>query len=368
MKTTEIYCSNPSFENRELGEEIRNSIQNVMDTGTYILGQQVSNFESEFARYLNTSACVGVNSGTDAIAISLRALGIGPGDEVVIPSHTAVATASAVVSVGAVPVFAEVSKLSMTIDPISVESVITKSTKAVIAVHLYGFPCDLDALTEVCTSYGIYLLEDCAQAHGAEYKGKKVGTVGIFGCFSFYPTKNLGAIGDGGAIVTNDAALAEKCKALRQYGWDERRTSQEVSTVSRLDEIQASILRLKLKYLDDNNRTRNEIAKTYKSRLIVDWLELPSEPTYGTHAFHLFVIKVNNREKVLNHLNKLSIFPGIHYPKPVHLHPAFNAFFDTSTNALKYTEELSNTILSLPMYPGLMDNEIDRVIEGVLNV
>lgn len=368
MKTSEIYCSNPSIENNFLGEEIREALQNVMDSGTYILGQQVSHFESEFANYLDASACVGVNSGTDAIAISLRALGIGHGDEVVIPSHTAVATASAVVSVGAVPVFAEVSKLSMTIDPISVENVLTKRTKAVIAVHLYGFPCDLDPLVEICSSNGIFLLEDCAQAHGAEYKGKKVGTVGIFGCFSFYPTKNLGAVGDGGAIVTNDVALAEKCKALRQYGWDERRTSQEASTVSRLDEIQASILRVKLRHLDDNNRMRKEIAKAYKSKLSVDWLELPSEPTNGTHAFHLFVIKVKNREKVLNQLNKLSIFPGIHYTKPVHSHPAFSDFFDTSTNALKYTEELSNTILSLPMYPGLTDDEIDRVVEGVLNV
>ena len=244
-----------------------------------------------------------------------------------------------------------------------------ENVSGAILTHLYGNPIDkLDEVINLLKAKGIQIIEDCAQAHGAEYKEKKVGTVGIFGCFSFYPTKNLGAIGDGGAIVTNNLALADKCKALRQYGWDENRTPQEVSTVSRLDEIQASILSLKLKHLDDNNRMRNEIAKTYKSRLNVDWIELPSQLTNGTHVFHLFVIKVKNREKMVNHLNRLGIFPGIHYPKPVHLHPAFSAFFDTSTNSLKYTEELSNTILSLPMYPGLMDDEINRVVEGVLNV
>jgi dTDP-4-amino-4,6-dideoxygalactose transaminase len=343
-------------------------VKDVLDSGNYILGAQVANFEKEFAAYLNSEFCIGVNSGTDALLIGLKALGVGMGDEVILPSHTAVATAAAVVSTGATPVFAEVSNISMTIDPVSVVSLITSKTRAVIAVHLYGFPCDLDALKQICLENQLFLIEDCAQSTGTEYKGKKVGTVGDIGCFSFYPTKNLGAIGDGGAIVTNNYSTSERCFALRQYGWDSDRVSNLNGTVSRLDEIQAAILRIKLGHLDQNNERRIEIAAQYRAGLNLQSLVLPAEPVHGKHTYHLFVIRVSKRDYMLEELSKLGIFAGIHYRKPVHLHPAFKLFTNDSNTSLKYTEELSNTILSLPMYPGLTGDEINRVVEGVRNV
>ena len=368
MRLTPIYCSNPGPENSLASSEISRVVKDVLDSGNYILGSQVASFEKEFAAYLNSEFCIGVNSGTDALLIGLKALGVGIGDEVILPSHTAVATAAAVVSTGATPVFAEVSDISMTIDPVSVVSLITSKTRAIIAVHLYGFPCDLDVLKQICLENQLFLIEDCAQSTGTEYKGKKVGTVGDIGCFSFYPTKNLGAIGDGGAIVTNNYSTSERCFALRQYGWDSDRVSNLNGTVSRLDEIQAAILRIKLERLDQNNKRRIEIAAQYRAGLNLQSLVLPAEPVHGKHTYHLFVIRVSKRDYILEELSKLGIFAGIHYRKPVHLHPAFKLFTNDSNTSLKYTEELSNTILSLPMYPGLTGDEIDRVVEGVRNV
>jgi dTDP-4-amino-4,6-dideoxygalactose transaminase len=368
MSLSPIYCSNPAIENALISTEISSVVKDVLTSGNYILGIQVSSFEKEFAAYLNSQFCIGVNSGTDALVIGLKSLGIGIGDEVILPSHTAVATAAAVVSLGAVPVFAEVTGTSMTIDPISVLSLVTAKTRAVIAVHLYGYPCDLDALKQICVENDLFLVEDCAQSTGTEYKGKKVGTIGHIGCFSFYPTKNLGAIGDGGAIVTNDYATSEKCFALRQYGWDSDRISNLNSTVSRLDEIQAAVLRIKLLHLDQNNLLRNEVATQYHAKIDLDSVLLPAEPANGTHSYHLFVIRVSKRDYMLEELAKLGIFAGIHYRKPVHLHPSFSSFTKNSNVSLKFTEDLSNTILSLPMYPGLTDDEINRVVEGVMSV
>jgi len=368
MSLTPIYCSNPALENALISTEISSVVKDVLASGNYILGLQVSSFETEFAAYLNSQFCIGVNSGTDALVIGLKSLGIGIGDEVILPSHTAVATAAAVVSLGAVPVFAEISNISMTVDPISVASLVTLKTRAVIAVHLYGYPCDMDALMQICVENDLFLVEDCAQSTGTEYKGKKVGTIGHIGCFSFYPTKNLGAIGDGGAIVTNDYATSEKCFALRQYGWDSDRISNLNSTVSRLDEIQAAVLRIKLLHLDQNNLLRNEVATQYHAKIDLDSVLLPAEPANGTHSYHLFVIRVSKRDYMLEELAKLGIFAGIHYRKPVHLHPSFSSFTKNSNVSLKFTEDLSNTILSLPMYPGLTDDEINRVVEGVMSV
>ena len=368
MSLSPIFCSNPAPENALISTEISCVVKDVLASGNYILGIQVSSFEKEFAAYLNSQFCIGVNSGTDALVIGLKSLGIGIGDEVILPSHTAVATAAAVVSLGAVPVFAEISNISMTVDPSSVASLVTSKTRAVIAVHLYGYPCDLDALKQICVENELFLVEDCAQSTGTEYKGKKVGTVGDIGCFSFYPTKNLGAIGDGGAIVTNDYDTSEKCFALRQYGWDSDRVSNLNSTVSRLDEIQAAVLRIKLLHLDQNNFQRNEIAAQYRTRINLQSLFLPEEPVDGKHTYHLFVIRVSKRDYMQEELAKLGIFAGIHYRKPVHLHPAFSAFTNNSNISLKFTEDVSNTILSLPMYPGLTDDEINRVVEGVMSV
>lgn len=360
-----IFCANPAIENRVIASEINAAIKNTLISGSYILGQQVESFESEFAAYLNSGFCIGVNSGTDALVIALKALGVGRGDEVIVPSHTAVATAAAVVAIGATPVFAEVSPISMTIDPNSAEILVSDRTRAIIAVHLYGFPCEMAQLRKICTENNLFLIEDCAQAHGSEYMGKKVGTIGDIGCFSFYPTKNLGAIGDGGAIVTDSQELAEKCISLRQYGWNSNRISNLNSTVSRLDEIQAAVLRIKLTRLEENNRQRIAIATQYREGLKLGSITLPSEPIFGKHVYHLFVVRVIDREYMLQKLNKLSIFPGIHYSTPVHLHPAFQTFNQKSSISLKYTEELSNSIISLPMYPGMKEDEIFRVISGV---
>ena len=230
-----IYCSAPRKQFQAQSVEINEAISRVLNSESYILGTEVSSFENEFAAYVEIDYCVGVNSGTDALILSLRALGIKSGDEVLTPSHTAVATVAAIVTCGATPVFVDVNPDSYTIDPQLAEAAITSKTKAMIAVHLYGHPCDMDALVELTERSGIYLVEDCAQAHGAKWRGRNVGTFGAVGCFSFYPTKNLGCIGDGGAIVSNDLKLAEKIRSLRQYGWDAERNSIQQSGVSRLD-------------------------------------------------------------------------------------------------------------------------------------
>ena len=363
-----ILCSNPRLQFLAQKQEITDSILRVMNSDSYILGSEVSGFEEEFAAYVGVTQCIGVNSGTDSIILGLKALGITNGDEVITPSHTAVATVAAIVASGATPVFADIDPISFTLDPNSVREAITANTKAIIAVHLYGHPCDMDSLMQITNDHGLFLIEDCSQAHGAKWRNRNVGTFGILACFSFYPTKNLGAIGDGGAILTNNLDLANVIRQLRQYGWDSQRQAQVQSQVSRLDEIQAAILRVKLVKLDLANAKRRNIAASYSSRLQHVDLRLPTSNPNAEHVFHLYVIQIKNRDKIIAKLNSQDIYPGIHYQTPVHLHPAYKALESSGKSKLRVTENIQSTILSLPMYPELSEAEIDRVCEGVLSV
>lgn len=363
-----ILCANPKLQYMENHGEILGAITHVLESESYILGESVELFEDEFATYIGASYCVGVNSGTDALILALMALDIGPGDEVITPSHTAVATVTAIVAVGATPVFTEVDPITYTLDPNFLLRLINKKTKAVIVVHLYGHPCDMDSIQMITEEKGIHLIEDCAQAHGAKWAGKKVGTFGIVSCFSFYPTKNLGAIGDGGALVTSNENIANRVRGLRQYGWDTNRTSQESGRVSRLDEIQAAVLSVKLRKLDELNGKRQNLASLYSLNLKNSKLQLPQSNPQAEHVFHLFVIQVENRTQIISELNAANIFPGIHYPLPAHKHPAFMGFWDKNTQSLMTTEALSNRILSLPMYPELSKSQVELVCEVITSV
>jgi dTDP-4-amino-4,6-dideoxygalactose transaminase len=348
--------------------EIMEAVTRVMNSDSYILGSEVSSFEEEFATYVGVAECIGVNSGTDSIILGLKALGITRGDEVITPSHTAVATVAAIMASGATPVFADIDPISFTLNPNSVQEAITPNTKAIIAVHLYGHPCDMDSLAQIASKNGVFLIEDCSQAHGAKWRNRKVGSFGVLACFSFYPTKNLGAIGDGGAVVTNNLDIANSIRRLRQYGWDSQKQAQVQSSVSRLDELQAAILRIKLINLDLANAKRRKIAENYSARLINTNLILPTVGSNAEHVFHLYVAQVENREKIIDKLNKLDIFPGIHYQSPVHLQPAYRSLESSRKTSLRVTESIQSTILSLPMYPELTETDINRVCEGVLNV
>jgi dTDP-4-amino-4,6-dideoxygalactose transaminase len=356
--------ANPNASYIAHSAEIDLAIRRVLDSSKYILGDEVEKFEAEFAEYLGVKDFVGVNSGTDALVLSMRALDLAPGDEVIVPSHTATATVAAVILAGGTPVFADVDLATFTLDPLSVKKAITRRTKIIIAVHLYGQACDMESLIAVARDYSLEIIEDCAQAHGAMFNERKVGSFGVLSCFSFFPTKNLGGVGDGGGIATNSLELALKIKSLRQYGWNEQRISTLVSGVSRLDEMQAAILRIKLQYLDASNRKRIHIASTYDQRLSELELQTPVRRRNTLHVFHLYVVKMDNRESVIEILKKSGVNPGIHYPVPNHLHPTFRKF-TRKKNALVNTENLSSRILSLPMYPEMTADQVSKVIEAL---
>ena len=297
-----IPCANPKAQYLSYRDDINSAIQRVLDSGWYVLGEEVIRFEKEFAQFNAVSHAVGVGSGTDALHIALRALDIGQGDEVITTAHTAVATASAIDLAGAKPIFVDIEPDFFTIDPDLIEDAITPKTKAIIPVHIYGQPCNMDAIMEIANKNNLKVIEDCAQTHGAEYNGKRVGSIGDVGCFSFYPTKNLGAIGDGGALVTNDSKLVEKVRLFREYGWKERYISSAEGWNSRLDEMQAAILRVKLKNLDKDNNLRQRHSKKYKELLKDLPLELPKIRSTSSHVFHLFVIKIEQRNKFRDYL------------------------------------------------------------------
>jgi dTDP-4-amino-4,6-dideoxygalactose transaminase len=362
MRNEAILCANPLPENKKHEKEIRKAISRVIDSGNYILGSEVEKFERNLSTYLGNKYSVGVNSGTDALILSLRSLGVKENDEVILPSHTATATASAVVAIGATPVFVDINEVSFTIDPTDVEKKISDRTKAIIMVHLYGNPCDINKIIEIAERREIHLIEDCAQSLGARYGSKPTGSFGILSCFSFYPTKNLGAIGDAGAISTNNEELFEKIKMLRQYGWNEARISIMDSSQSRMDEIQAAILNVKMKYLEKSVLERIETANIYSENLRDLKLKNPQISAGNQHSFHLYVIRIKNREKIIEKLNKKNIFPGIHYKVPVHLNPAFVRF---SHEKLPVTENIAKEILSLPLYPGLKRKEVFKVIKEI---
>jgi len=343
--------------------EIDAAIARVLNSGWYILGEEVEAFEQEFAAWLGIGHAVGVANGTDAIELALRAFGIGPRDKVATVSHTAVATVAAIRRCGALPVFVDVDPDYYTMSPSSLEAALdlVPDIKAAVVVHLYGQMADMPAILETAKRHDLAVIEDCAQAHGAALDGCKAGTWGDFGCFSFYPTKNLGALGDGGAVVTGNAAAAEKLCALRQYGWDEARSSQLEGVNSRLDELQAAVLRERLKHLDADNAARRRIAATYRSGLQgCSGVTLPSEREGCEHAYHQFVIRCKNRKAVVEALAQSLIGCAIHYPQPVHCQPVYADTRFTPVS-LKCTEEVATGILSLPMFPELSLPDVDRV-------
>ena len=357
-----ILCSNPKAQYLSHKNDIDAAIFRVLDSGRYVLGNEVLSLEEEFARYIGVTHGIGVGSGTEALHLALAACGIGVGDEVITVSHTAVATVAAIKLAGATPVLVDIEPNFFTLDPSKLKAAITPKTKAIIPVHLYGQSVDLDPILEIARKRNLYVIEDCAQAHGATYKEKRVGSLSDISCFSFYPTKNVGALGDGGIVVTNNAKLAKKAKLLREYGWGERYISHMSGWNSRLDEIQAAILRIKLSHLDEDNVKRVSIAKGYYYGLKKIGLKLPEQRVGCKHIYHQFVIRTEKRDELLSFLKSKDIMALIHYPVPIHLQPAYD---NLRYDGLRETEKASKEILSLPIYPELLDSETKTVIDVI---
>ncbi len=341
-------------------DEIDQAVARVLDSARFILGPEVAAFEEELAAYVGARFGVGVGSGTEALHLALWALDIGPGDEVITVSHTAMATVAAIELAGARPVLVDIHPESFNLDPAKLEAAITPHTKAVIPVHLYGQAADLDPILAIARRHGLAVVEDAAQAHGAEYRGKRVGALGALGCFSFYPTKNLGAYGDGGMVVTNDAALAERLRLLRQYGWKERYQSSIQGANSRLDELQAAILRVKLRHLDGWNQARRHLASLYDRLLAGGPVVTPQEMAYGRHVYHLYVVRSPHRQELQSYLTSTGVVTLVHYPVPVHLQEAY-AHLGHGPGSLPVTEAAAGEILSLPLFPELTEREVQTV-------
>lgn len=360
-----IPLASPLAQYRAHGEAIRHAIHRVLESGTYILGREVEQFERAFADYCGTAHAVSVASGTDALVLGLKALGIGPGDEVITVSHTAIATVAAILAAGADPVLVDVEPDYFTIDAGAIEGALTGQTKAIVAVHLYGQPTDMEAVAAVASRHGLRLIEDCAQAAGARYRGNRVGGIGDIGCFSFYPTKNLGAIGDGGMVVTKDAGIAGDIRRLRQYGWGEGRETAGIGVNSRLDPIQAAILGSKLPSLDQDNARRAAIAARYDAAFREMPLVTPQVRPDVEHVYHLYVAACDDRDRFREFLRKRGVETGIHYPKPAHWQKGYAERIRVAPGGLGATERLAGRIVSLPIYPELTDAEADEVIAAV---
>jgi dTDP-4-amino-4,6-dideoxygalactose transaminase len=355
-----IPVADPGRSHRASAAELDAAIARVLGSGRFVLGAEVEAFEREFASWLGARFAIGVGSGTDAIALALRACGIGEGDEVVTVSHTAVATVAAIEMVGAVPVLADVDPRTMTLDARALEAVVGPRTRAVVPVHLYGRPAAMEAIREVARRRDLRIVEDAAQAHGAMVGDRKVGTLGDAAAFSFYPTKNLGAFGDGGAVVTDDAEVAARCRRLRQYGWNAERVSEAPGVNSRLDELQAAVLRVKLARLHAAVERRRAIAARYSEALAGRDLALPSDAPGTRHAYHLYVVRTGDRERLAARLEARGIGTAVHYPIPVHRQPAYagRLRFDD----LAESDRAAREVLTLPLYPELGDEEVEAVI------
>lgn len=360
-----ILCGDPRAQYFSHRKAINRAIRDVLNKGRYVLGSECESFEKEFSAYLGARYGVGVANGTDAIHLALRAMGIGPGDEVLTASHTAVATAAAIGMSGATPVFVDIDPATFCMDPAKIKKHITRRTRAILPVHLYGQPADLGPILSLAKKFKLRVIEDCSQAHGAVYRGKRAGSFGDSGCFSFYPTKNLGAIGDGGMIVTSSKKIYEKCLLLRQYGWGKNRVSEIPGWNSRLDEIQAAILRVKLKTLDADNQKRAAIAQIYGRRLTGIPVQTPLKISGGRRVYHQYVIRAQKRNELQNYLKKKNIQALIHYPVPVHRQKAYR--YLNAAEPLRETEKACGEILSLPVYPELPPKDARRTAEAVIS-
>lgn len=348
---------------RENKKAIDRAIKRVLESGWFILGPEVKAFEESFAKYLGARHAIGVHSGTDAIAVALMALGVKAGDDVITVAHTATPTIAAIRQTGATPVFVDIDEATLAIDPGLIEAKITARTKAIVPVHLYGHPADMSTIMDIAGKHRLAVVEDCAQASGASWRGKKLGTWGTIGAFSFYSTKNLGTFGDGGAAVTDDPALAERMRRIRQYGESERYKSVIEGINSRLQVFQAAILNANIPHLDRWNRARKRIAARYQKGLAGLPLVLPSDSN-GEHVWHLFVVRTDRRDALKSYLADYRIETGIHYPTPVHLQEAYR-FLGYKKGDLPVTEKIAGEILSLPISPELTATEQQLVIKTI---
>jgi len=342
--------------------EVDAAIARVIENTSFILGPEVRAFEAAFAEYVGARACIAVNSGTAALQLTLMAAGIGAGDEVIVPSFTFFATAEAVSVLGATPVFVDVDPVSYTLTAAAIERDITPRTRALIPVHLYGQAADLDPILELAKKHHLHVIEDAAQAHGAEYKRKRVGALGRAGCFSFYPSKNLGAYGEAGAVVTNDEELAKRLRLLRDHGSTSKYAHAIVGYNFRMEEIQAAVLNVKLRHLNDWNDARRARAARYNALLSSAGLVLPAEMDYARHVYHVYAVQSQNRDELQKRLTAAGVQTGVHYPIPIHLQPAY-ASLGYKGGELPVTENLAERALSLPMFPELSDEQIGRVAE-----
>lgn len=352
-------------------QEIDQALSRALKGGSYILGNEVAAFEQEFADYLDVRAAIGVGNGTDALHLALRTCDIGHGDVVITVSHTAVATVAAIELAGATPLLVDIDSGSFTMDPARLEEAIKAHNqlagrlKAIVPVHLYGHPCDMTSIEDIARRYDLMIIEDCAQSHGASIDGRRTGTWGDMAAFSFYPTKNLGALGDGGALVTSDQTLAAKARALREYGWRERYISESKGMNTRLDELQAAVLRVKLKHLDKENARRQEIARTYDSQLSATGLILPQVSGPASHVYHQYVVRSQRRDELRTFLRERSIGTLVHYPLSVHMQPAYLGTVMTGPTGLGNTEQVCGEVLSLPVHPQLGDAAVSTIIQTI---
>ncbi|HEV2187247.1 MAG TPA: DegT/DnrJ/EryC1/StrS family aminotransferase [Stellaceae bacterium] len=348
---------------------INAAIARVLDSGQYILGREAETFEQRFAALIGVAHGIGCGSGTDALELAVRACGIGAGDLVFTVSHTAVATVAAIERAGATPVLIDIEKDGFNMDPQELERALKVPRPgrpaAVMPVHLYGDPAALDEIGGLARQHGLRLIEDCAQSHGATHRGQVTGSIGDFGCFSFYPTKNLGALGDAGALVTNDRELAVAAREIREYGWRDRYISAVPGINTRLDPVQAAILNINLDVLAENNARRQAIAARYDAGFAGLPLGLPPRRNTATHVFHQYVVRTPNRDGLREHLRQAGIGTGIHYPLPVHLHPAYSGRIAGGPSGLCNSQKVTREILSLPIFPQLAAAAVDRVVAEV---
>jgi len=349
-----------------LKKEFINAFNRIVDDGSFILGKDVEQFESSFAKFCNSSFAIGVGNGLDALKISLKTLGIGYGDEVIVPAHTYIATWLAVSEVGAVPVPVDVCENTMNINPTLILDKITPRTKAIIPVHIYGLPCDMDAILSIAKERNLYVIEDFAQAQGATYKGERVGSFGHINACSFYPSKNIGAMGDAGAITTSDSELARKACMIRNYGSNQKYFHELEGVNSRLDSLQAAFLKIKLPYIDKQNEERRQISLFYHEKLKnLNEVKFQSIPPDYQSVYHLFTIRLNNRDQLFQYLYENGIGSLIHYPIPPHLQLAYK-FLNYKVGDFPVAEKIANEIISLPFFIGIQDTELEYVCEKII--
>lgn len=349
---------------QSIKEDIDKAVLGTIESGNFILGSVVSNFEKSIAEYLHVSYAIGLASGTDALVLALRAFDIGEGDEVIVPAYTFFATAGSVLAVGAKPIFVDIDPLTYEIDVTQIESRITSQTKAIIPVHLYGHPAQMDVILSIGKKYNLKIIEDNAQAFGSTYNDKKTGTIGDVGCLSFFPTKNLGAYGDGGMLVTNNQEVADRVRMLRTHGWKKKYYSEEVGYNSRLDAIQASVLQVKLPHVDTWNEQRRKIAENYSSKLSLLGYTVPVEKTWGKHVYHLYIIRCDQREQLQLHLKEAGIASDVYYPLPPHLSiPCQKLGYRKGD--FPNAEKASTETLALPLYPEMTKDQQNQVVDAL---